>query len=121
MLITLIFCICLYGQQSKSYINIAPMNITTPYSVTCDHFEKDFCESAKKKYLNYVQTKGFILLFDKLKRVNLIPYMDVRYKGQIFHKNKSYSFCGDEAIIMINGEYYYVSKSLINKIKNLYN
>ena len=48
MLITLIFCICLYGQQSKSYINIAPMNITTPYSVTCDHFEKDFCESAKK-------------------------------------------------------------------------
>jgi len=116
ILFNLIFCIV---RAQKSNIYIALIDATTPYSISCSNLLDAFPETIKKVKLNDKQSKEIYLLTSVLKKNDNKPYTNIRYKGEICFNKKRFNFCGDQASILINGQYYETSKDLFEYIKKL--
>lgn len=86
------FCIV---RAQKSNIYIAPIDATTPYSISCSNLLDAFPETIKKVKLNDKQSKEIYLLTSVLKKNDNKPYTNIRYKGIIGEtksiKNKRYA------------------------------
>lgn len=118
--ISVLFVLIFYIGKAQNNIYIAPMDAETPYSISCFNLFDAFQETIKKVELNNKQIKEVYLLTQSLIKIdNKIPYTNIRYKGEIFFKNKRFSFCGDQASICINGLHYETSKKFVEYIKNL--
>ncbi|WP_315054510.1 hypothetical protein [Chryseobacterium indoltheticum] len=113
---TLIFVI---GKAQKSYIYVAPMDVTVPYSISCNTLLDAFNESIEKIKLSNKRKEYIYSLIIPLKKRTTKPYTDIRYKGEICFKKQKINFCGDESTISVNGIDYETSKELIQYIKNL--
>lgn len=108
-------------KAQKSYIYVAPTDVTTPYAINCNNLFNAFGDRIAKIKLNSKKSKEIYLLTRSLKKMDAQPYMDIRYKGEFYFKKQKFNFCGDQASIFINGVNYSTSKILFNYIKNLRN
>lgn len=109
----------LTGKAQNSYIYIAPMDVTVPYSISCHNLTDAFKESIKKVKLNNKNKERIYSLIVPLKEMTTKPYTDIRYKGEIYLKKQKIIFCGDEVTISVNGIDYEMSKELLQYIKTL--
>lgn len=107
------------GRAQKSYIYVAPMDVTVPYSISCHNLLDAFNESIEKINLNKAKKDRIYSLIVPLKKMTTKPYTDIRYKGEVCIKKQKINFCGDESTISVNGVYYETSGELIQYIKNL--
>lgn len=119
-LLLIIFTLTFFiGRAQNSYIYIAPMDVTVPYSISCHNLIDTFKESIKKVKLNNKNKEQIHSLIVPLKKMTTKAYTDIRYKGEIYFEKQKIIFCGDEATISINGIDYEMSKELIQYIKTL--
>lgn len=119
VLLILFILIFSFGKGQKSNIYIAPIDATTPYSISCSNLLDAFPDKLKKIELNNRQSGDFSLLIRCLKSISKEPYVNIRFKGEIYFNKQSFSFCGDQATININGQYYEMTKELFEYIKKL--
>lgn len=119
VLLILFILIFSFGKGQKSNIYIAPIDATTPYSISCNNLLDAFQDKLKKIELNNRQSRDFSLLTRCLKSISNEPYVNIRFKGEIYFKNQRFNFCGDQATININGQYYEMTNELFEYVKKL--
>ena len=119
ILLLFFIVVCSTGKAQKSYIYLAPLDSSTPYSISCGTFLDSFGGSVKKIKLNKNKKDRISFLIKSLDKINIKPYFNVRYMGEFYTKKQKFTFCGDEASICVNGINYKTSKDLYTYIREL--
>lgn len=116
-----LFSVLYYSQKSanQSKIDIIDLSIEVPIAIKCENFDSYFKDEIKNIKLNKTYEKKILKIISTLIPLEIKPYLDTRYKGQLFYKKKKYWFCGDSAAININSKYYSTSPELVNLFETL--